>query len=135
MSHAILYHSSPYYAHLSQTTNGLGPGDWGRFLVIAATRDDMKRFFRGLQKYTKISNTTITEVTPVHLAWWNFKSVQHFDLLELIQKIYQMDTSYYGNIEELNESYGKIQVTGLTDGVKAKDWPILPLQDVSLCDF
>ncbi|KID82742.1 hypothetical protein MGU_09974 [Metarhizium guizhouense ARSEF 977] len=111
------------------------PGDWGRYLVIAATRDDMKRFFRGLQKQTKISNTTITEVTPVHLAWWNFKSVQYFDLLELIKKIYQMDTSYYGNIEELNESYGKIQVTGLTHGVEAKDWPILSLQDVSLRDF
>lgn len=69
MSHAILYHSSPYFAHLSQTTKGLRPGDWGRFLVIAATREDMKRFFRGLQKYTKIGNTTITEVTPVNLAW------------------------------------------------------------------
>ncbi|KID73303.1 hypothetical protein MBR_07179, partial [Metarhizium brunneum ARSEF 3297] len=68
MSYAILYHSSPYYAHLSQTTKGLRPGDWGRFLVIAATREDMKRFFRGLQKYTKIGNTAITEVTPVNLA-------------------------------------------------------------------
>ncbi|EXU95870.1 hypothetical protein X797_011051 [Metarhizium robertsii] len=135
MSHAILYHSSPYYAHLSQTTKGLRPGDWGRFLVIAATREDMKRFFRGLQKYTKIGNTTITEVTPVSLAWWNFKSAGQLDLLELIQKIYQMDTSYYGNIEELNESYGKIQVTRLADGIGTKDWPILPLQDVSLGDL
>ncbi|KAH0594574.1 hypothetical protein MHUMG1_07407 [Metarhizium humberi] len=114
MSHAILYHSSPYYAHLSQTTKGPRPGDWGRFLVIAATREDMKRFFRGLQKYTKIGNTTISE---------------------LIQKIYQMDTSYYGNIEELNETYGKIQVTRLADGIGTKDWPILPLQDVSLRDL
>ncbi|KAF5131227.1 hypothetical protein E5D57_007579 [Metarhizium anisopliae] len=121
MAHATLYHSSLYYAHISQTAKGLGPGDLGQFLVIAATRDDMKRFFRGLQKYTKISNTTITEVTPVQLAWWNFKSVQHFDLLEIIKNIYQMDTSYYGNMEELNESDGMIQVTGLTDRVKAKD--------------
>lgn len=27
MSRAILYHSSPYYAYLSQSTKGLRPGD------------------------------------------------------------------------------------------------------------
>lgn len=103
--------------------------------MIAATREDIKKFFRGLQKYTKTGNTIITEVTPINLAGWDFKSAGQLDLLELIQKIYQMDTSYYGNIEELNESYGKIQVTRLADAIGTKHWPILPLHVVFLRDL
>ncbi|EFY91132.1 hypothetical protein MAC_02803 [Metarhizium acridum CQMa 102] len=114
-----------------QTNKGLNPGEWGRWFVAAATRDDMKTFLRGLQKYTKISNTRITEVKPVNLAWWTFQSIGLYDLLELVKQIYHLNTSYYGNIEELNESYGKIHVTVLSDA-GGRDWPILPLQDVSL---
>ncbi|KAK9437148.1 hypothetical protein VB005_08131 [Metarhizium brunneum] len=134
MSHANYHHSSPYYAHLIQTDNRSNPGDWGRWFVAAATREDMKTFFRGLQKYSKTSNATITEVEPVHLAWWTFKSANSWAPLELVKQIYQLNTSSYGNIKELSESHGKVTITVLSDG-GGRDWPILPNQDVSLEDF
>ncbi|KHN97545.1 uncharacterized protein MAM_04560 [Metarhizium album ARSEF 1941] len=128
------HYSRPYYAYLIQTDKGNGAGDWHRWLVAAASRDDMKTFFRGLQKYTKIRDSKITEVLPVSLAWWTFKSPDGFSVRELLKRIYRLDPAWYGNIDELNKSLGKITVTLLPDA-GGRDWPMLPAQDVSTQDL
>ncbi|KID81093.1 hypothetical protein MGU_11521 [Metarhizium guizhouense ARSEF 977] len=135
MSHAN--YSGPYYAHLIQTDKRYNPGEWGRWFVTAASREDMKTFFRGLQKYTQTSNPLITEVKPVNLAWWTFKSQANLGILELVKRIYQSEKSTYNNVEELGESCGKITILILPDGggFGGRDWPILSAQDVSLHDF
>jgi hypothetical protein len=124
----------PFYAHLTQTHKDNGAGDWHRWLVAAATRKDMIIFFRGLQKYAKTRDAKITDVEPVHLAWWTFKAREGYDVRELLCQIYRLNPSWYDNIEELNASRGKITVTILNDA-GGRDWPILPAQDTSLSDL
>ncbi|KAA8647922.1 uncharacterized protein ATNIH1004_006624 [Aspergillus tanneri] len=121
----------PFYAHLTQLHKGNGAGDWHRWLVAAATREDMKTFFRGLQKYAQTCNAKITDVEPINLAWWTFQAREGYDVRELVRQIYRLNPSWYNNIEELNSSRGKINVTILSDA-GGRDWPILPPQDVCL---
>ncbi|EGX89456.1 hypothetical protein CCM_07708 [Cordyceps militaris CM01] len=132
--HPPTYHDSPYYAYLIQTYKGNGAGDWHRWLVAAACREDMKTFFRGLQKYSATSNATITDVKPVNLAWWTFKAPEGYNVRELVKQIYQSYPSWYGDIAELSESLGKIAVT-VMDDAGGRNWPILPTQNVSLYDY
>ncbi|KAM3503698.1 hypothetical protein MY11210_008621 [Beauveria gryllotalpidicola] len=127
-------HNSPYYAHLIQTDKNNGAGDWHRWLVAAASRQDMKTFFRGLQKYSKTSGATITAVHPINLAWWTFSSPDGYYLRSLVIAIYRLDPAWYGNIQELTDSFGKITVTVLDDA-GGRNWPIFPTQDVSLDDY
>lgn len=128
------FQNGPFYAYLFQTNKGNGAGDWHRYLVSAATRHDMKIFFRGLQKYSKTSNPKITEVEPVHLAWWNFKSPEGFNVLYLIRQMDRENPSWYNSVDELTQSSGKIMITLLNDS-GGRDWPIIPAQNVSLEDF
>lgn len=136
MSH-FHHHDGPFYAHLIQTNKYNGAGDWHRWLVTAASREDMKIFFRGLQKYSKTSGAHITDVHPVNLAWWNFSSPDGNNVLVLLQNIYRESPSWYNNVEELTKSSGKIVVSLLNDGLgnTSREWPILPAQNVSLDDY
>ncbi|KAM3475836.1 hypothetical protein MY8738_007229 [Beauveria namnaoensis] len=134
MSHHHHPHDSPYYAHLIQTNKDNGAGDWHRWIVAAASREDMKRFFRGLQKYSKTSGARITEVHPTNLAWWTFSSPDGYNVRSLAIAIYRDNPSWYNNVQELTDSFGKITVTVLDDA-GGRNWPIFPTQDVSLKDF
>ncbi|GLA56688.1 hypothetical protein AtubIFM54640_000344 [Aspergillus tubingensis] len=129
-NHNHHYHT-PYYSHLIQTNKSNSAGDWHRWLVAAATRDDMITFFKGLTKYSKTSGAKITDVKPIHLAWWTFDSPDGYNIRELVKQIYQLNPSWYGNVEELNDSRGKVTVT-LLDDAGGRNWPVLPCQDVSL---
>ncbi|KAM3468838.1 hypothetical protein MY5147_007564 [Beauveria neobassiana] len=102
--------------------------------VAAASREDMKRFFRGLQKYSKTSGARITEVHPTNLAWWTFSSPDGYNVRSLAIAIYRDNPSWYNNVQELTDSFGKITVTVLDDA-GGRNWPIFPTQDVSLKDF
>ncbi|GKZ30931.1 hypothetical protein AbraIFM66950_010705 [Aspergillus brasiliensis] len=124
----------PYYAHLTQLNKGNGAGDWHRWLVAAATRNDMITFFKGLQKYANTQDAKIREVQPIHLAWWTFDAPEGYDVRELLKQIYRLNPSWYKNIDELSASRGKINVT-ILDDAGGRSWPILPPQDTSLAEF
>ncbi|CAK38758.1 hypothetical protein An04g04960 [Aspergillus niger] len=64
-------HDGPYYSHMIQANEARS--SYYCWLVTAATRDDMITFFKGFIKYSKTNNgANITDVKPVHLAWWTF---------------------------------------------------------------
>ncbi len=134
MSDSHHHHSGPYYSYLIQTNKNNGAGDWHRWLVCAASRQDMKTFFRGLQKYTKTPNAKITEVNPTNLAWWTFDAPEGFNVREIVKAIYRSNPAWYNDVPELTKSVGKITVTVLSDA-GGRDWPIFPPQNTSMSDF
>ncbi|PWY64033.1 hypothetical protein BO83DRAFT_456029 [Aspergillus eucalypticola CBS 122712] len=117
-------HHRPYYSYMVQTIETRG--SYCCWLVTAATRDDMIYFFKGFIKYSKTSNVGITNLRPIHLAWWTFDAPERQNIWNLVQRIYR--TTFSPHVEELTQSRGKITIRLLDDS----SWLILPCQDVSL---
>ncbi|KAB8205466.1 hypothetical protein BDV34DRAFT_213054 [Aspergillus parasiticus] len=113
-------------------------GKWFRFLVAAASREDAKTFFRGVEKYAKLKDANIVSVKAINLAWWTYdiSGGDGWNIMRLVQNIDQMNASAYGDIDELHKSRGKILISILNDADGgSRSWPILPTQDVSLSDY
>ncbi|KAF7627742.1 hypothetical protein AFCA_001919 [Aspergillus flavus] len=132
-------HDAPFYAHWTYQRSPDGAtGKWFRFLVTAASREDAKTFFRGVEKYAKLKDANIVSVKAINLAWWTYdiSGGDGWNIMRLVQNIDQMNASAYGDIDELHNSRGKILISILNDADGgSRSWPILPTQDVSLSDY
>ncbi|KAE8416027.1 hypothetical protein BDV36DRAFT_214271 [Aspergillus pseudocaelatus] len=132
-------HDAPFYAHwtFQRSSDGV-TGKWFRFLVTAASREDAKTFFRGVEKYAKTKDANIVSVKAINLAWWTYdiSGGSGWNPMYLVQNIDQMKASQYGDIDELRDSRGKILISILNDADGgSRSWPILPAQNVSLSDY
>ncbi|GAB1194227.1 hypothetical protein APSETT444_003470 [Aspergillus pseudonomiae] len=111
-------HYAPFYAHWTYQRSSDGvTGKWFRFLVTAASREDAKTFFRGVERYSKTKDANIVSVKAVNLAWWTYdiSGGSGWNIMSLVQNIDQMNASAYGDIDELRDSRGKILVSILND--------------------
>lgn len=123
------HHDRPYYSHMIQTNEARS--SYCCWLVTAATRDDMITFFKGFIKYSKTNNgANITDLKPVHLAWWTFNCPGDDHVWKFLEQIYQSNMPWYRGVEELKQSRGKITMTQLRGN--GGSWLVLPCQDVSL---
>ncbi|PYI36488.1 hypothetical protein BP00DRAFT_421424 [Aspergillus indologenus CBS 114.80] len=127
----------PFYVHISNRHNGNYPGEWHRWLLTAATRDDAKRFYWGLHKYTKTDNASIKSVTAETMEWWNYDASDGFSLQNLYKWIQQKQTDQYKDIQELTDTRERTLLTILPDtNFGDRFWLILPgFQDTSIEDL
>ncbi|RAL09834.1 uncharacterized protein BO97DRAFT_350969, partial [Aspergillus homomorphus CBS 101889] len=127
----------PYYVHISNRYTGNFPGEWHRWLLTAATREDAKRFFWGLDKYARTKDARIRSVTAVTMEWWNYDADDGYSLKVLYEWIQQQKTSEYKDIRELTDTRDTTLLSILPD-IEFGDrfWLCLPPgQNISIADL